>query len=88
MHKLLSTECKLHLVQKKKKISDHACRKSHLFPDQYLPLFGAAFSASLPGTMPASMMAATPAAAVRARPVAMAFLTGLGASSPLSFPGG
>ena len=38
--------------------------------------------------MPASMMAATPAAAVRARPVTMALLTGFGASSSLTFPGG
>lgn len=64
------------------------CTKlSHLFLGQYLPLFGAAFSAPLPGTMPASMMAATPAAAGRARPVTMTFLTGFGASSSLPFPG-
>lgn len=53
---------------------------------QHLPFF--ALSAPVPGTMPASLMAAAPAATAGARPVTVAFLTGFGASSSLSLPGG
>lgn len=51
-------------------------------------LFGAAFSAPLPGAVPASMVAAAPAAAGGAGPVAVAFLTGFGSSPSLPFPRG
>lgn len=63
-------------------------KKSHLVLGQHLPLFGAAFSASLPGAVPASMMAAAPAAAGGTGPVVVALLTGFGSSPSLPFPWG
>lgn len=82
--KLLSGKHKLNLLWK----CSLCVGKNHLFLRQHSPLFGAAFSAPLPGAVPASMMAAAPAPAGGAGSVAVAFLTGFGSSPSLPFPWG